>query len=143
MLVVVFTWRGEVLLLERSQPRGFWQSVTGSLEWGESAGAAASRELFEETGLVGGSHLLDLQRRVCFPIIAPWRSHYAPGASSNTEHWYALGLPDRRLVRRRPAEHRQHRWLPWPLAWRRASSWTNRAAIAHLFANQKVVALLR
>ena len=41
-----------MLLLERTRPRGFWQSVTGSLEWGEGAMAAARREVFEETGLV-------------------------------------------------------------------------------------------
>jgi dATP pyrophosphohydrolase len=133
VLVVVFTQRGEVLLLERTQPRGFWQSVTGSLEWGESARAAARRELREETGLVAGCRLVDLKRQARFAIISPWRSRYAPGTNTNTEYWFALGLPDRRLVRRRPSEHRQHRWLPWPLAWRLATSWTNRAAIAHLF----------
>jgi lipoyl(octanoyl) transferase len=42
---------GRVLLLRRSEARGgFWQPVTGRLEPGEDAAAAARRELLEETG---------------------------------------------------------------------------------------------
>ena len=50
VLIVIYTAGGEFLLLERRKPPGFWQSVTGSLEWGETIDAAASRELKEETG---------------------------------------------------------------------------------------------
>ena len=49
VLVLVYTAAGQVLLLRRIRPRGFWQSVTGSLRWGESRQRAARRELFEET----------------------------------------------------------------------------------------------
>ncbi len=49
VLVVVHT-ADQVLLLERVRPAGFWQSVTGSLEAGETASQAAIRELGEETG---------------------------------------------------------------------------------------------
>ncbi|HEX9242282.1 MAG TPA: lipoyl(octanoyl) transferase LipB [Anaeromyxobacter sp.] len=42
---------GRVLLLRRSPDRGgFWQPVTGRIEPGEAAEAAARRELWEETG---------------------------------------------------------------------------------------------
>ncbi|HUH00249.1 MAG TPA: NUDIX domain-containing protein, partial [Gammaproteobacteria bacterium] len=51
VLVVVHTRSGEVLLLERIQPPGWWQSVTGSLEAGETPWDAAVRELHEETGM--------------------------------------------------------------------------------------------
>ncbi len=51
VLVAVFAADGQALLLRRSQPFEFWQSVTGSLGDGESPDAAAVRELFEETGL--------------------------------------------------------------------------------------------
>ncbi|MGD8932832.1 MAG: NUDIX domain-containing protein, partial [Chromatiales bacterium] len=43
VLVVVYTAGGEVLLLRRTRPRDFWQSVTGSLHWGESPRQAARR----------------------------------------------------------------------------------------------------
>jgi dATP pyrophosphohydrolase len=129
VLVVVYTRGGEVLLLERVRPRGFWQSVTGSLKWGESAAAAAARELREETGLVAGGALVDLERGERFPIVPPWKARYGPGVRMNTEHWFGVELPGRRLVRCNRAEHRQHRWLPAAAAARRASSWTNRKAI--------------
>jgi dATP pyrophosphohydrolase len=48
VLVLVHT-SDAVLLLERLQPAGFWQSVTGSLEPGEDWEDAARRELEEET----------------------------------------------------------------------------------------------
>ena len=51
-LVVVHTPRLQCLLLERVTPRGFWQSVTGTLRWGEELTAAAVREMREETGVV-------------------------------------------------------------------------------------------
>ncbi|MCW8948496.1 MAG: NUDIX domain-containing protein, partial [Sedimenticola sp.] len=35
VLVVIYTDQGEVLMLNRTRPKGFWQSVTGSLKWGE------------------------------------------------------------------------------------------------------------
>lgn len=129
VLVLVYTRAGEVLLLERTRPRGFWQSVTGSLEWGERAMQAAHRELLEETGLVAGNRLVDLRRSERFPIVPPWRARYAPGARVNREHWFLLRLPGRRTIGLNPAEHRQYRWLPAAEAARRATSWTNRKLI--------------
>lgn len=129
VLVLVHTRAGEVLLMERTAPRGFWQSVTGSLAWGEGARAAAERELYEETGLRAGRRLVDLRHAERFPIVPPWRERYHPKAHFNTEHWFRLELPGRRLVRPNPAEHRRHRWLPARQAARLATSWTNRRAI--------------
>lgn len=129
VLILVCTRAGEVLLMERTRPRGFWQSVTGSLEWGETPAAAAARELTEETGLVGGHLLRDLRTGVSFPIVPPWRARYAPQVRVNREHWFILVLPSRRTIRPNPREHRQYRWLPAHEAARRASSWTNRRLI--------------
>ncbi len=130
ILVLVYTRAGEVLLLERTRPRGFWQSVTGSLEWGETPRKAAIRELYEETGIRAGPAIEDLHHSERFPIVPPWRSRYAPGQRFNREHWFRLELPARRSIRLNPAEHRQARWLPAALAMQRASSWTNRKAIS-------------
>ena len=133
ILVVVATRGGEVLMLRRTQPADFWQSVTGSLRWGESPRQAALRELREETGIQAGAALLDLRHSVEFPILPAWRSRYAPAARVNREHWFALLLPGRRLIRRNPEEHSDHRWLRWPQAAQLASSWTNRDAILKMY----------
>lgn len=129
ILVLIHTRAGEVLLLERTRPRGFWQSVTGSLEWGETPREAAIRELYEETGIRAGAGLEDLRHSERFPIVPPWRSRYAPEHRFNREHWFRLELPQRRTIRLNPAEHRQARWLPADQALRKVTSWTNRKAI--------------
>ena len=41
----------QVLIMERADKPGFWQSVTGSLEAGETPMQTAIREVKEETGL--------------------------------------------------------------------------------------------
>jgi dATP pyrophosphohydrolase len=132
VLVVVYNTRGEVLLLRRTQPADFWQSVTGSLRWGESPVQAARRELFEETGIMAGMQLLDLRHTETFPIVAPWRARYAPYARYNREHWFAYAVSGRRLIRMRTAEHREYRWLQAARGLALASSWTNRKAIRRL-----------
>jgi dATP pyrophosphohydrolase len=129
VLVLVYTAAGEVLLLERTRPPGFWQSVTGSLGWGESRQRAACRELFEETGLRAGRALQDWRCGARFPIIGPWRIRYAPGTRYNREYWFALRLRRRRKIRLNPREHAEYRWLRRPQALRLASSWSNRRAI--------------
>jgi dATP pyrophosphohydrolase len=132
VLVVVCTAAGEVLMLRRREPPDFWQSVTGSLRWGETARHAAQRELYEETGLRVGSALEDCRHRERFPIVGPWRARYAPSARFNLEHWFRARLPARRTIRLNPAEHLEWRWLDAASAARIASSWTNRAAIERL-----------
>ena len=54
VLIVIHTEGGEFLLLERRRPPGFWQSVTGSLEWGEFADRAARREVLGENRIKPG-----------------------------------------------------------------------------------------
>lgn len=133
VLVVIYNAQGEVLLLRRTRPGDFWQSVTGSLDWGEFPAGAARRELYEETGIMAGDGLVDLSRSVRFPILPAWRARYAPIAHTNTEHWFALRLAQRRLPRLHADEHGEYRWLPYRQALRLASSWTNRKAIRLLF----------
>lgn len=128
VLVVVYTGPGEVLLLERQRPRGFWQSVTGSLAWGEAADAAARREVREETGLASEAlRATGMVHR--YPILPAWRSRYAPDVQQNVEHVFLLPLPERVSIEIDPCEHHIYQWLPKAAAIGRVSSPTNRRAI--------------
>lgn len=129
VLVVIASKDGWVLMLERTSPPGLWQSVTGSLQWGESPRQAALRELYEETGFQAGSQLLDLQQTRRFRISPAWRHRYAVHARYNQEHWFLLRLPRRRAPRLNPSEHVRWRWVKPARAARLAFSWSNREAI--------------
>ena len=132
MLVVVHTHGGMVLLLRRRDPADWWQSVTGSLEPGETALHAARRELREETGLAADADLEDAGIVNRFEIIDPWRAEYAPGTTHNTEQVFRLALPAVVPVSVAPGEHSAHEWLPRAAALARATSATDRAAIQAL-----------
>lgn len=132
VLVVICTRGGEFLMLRRTSPSAFWQSVTGSLSPGESPRNAALREVREETGLHADARLIDLRRSVLFPIVRAWRARYAPNVRFNREYWFALVLETRRLIRLNRREHLEYRWLPAQRAAALASSWTNRDAIRAL-----------
>ncbi len=129
VLIVIYTAGGEFLLLERRKPPGFWQSVTGSLEWGETADSAARRELIEETGITQG-FLRNLQWTQVYEILPSFGKKYAPGVTRNLEHAFAL-----KLLQRVPvilSEHVQYRWMPATEAIAIASSSTDRAVIRQL-----------
>jgi len=130
-LVVIYTEAGEFLLLERHRPPGFWQSVTGSMEWGELADAAARREVIEETGITQGV-LVNLQWTQVYEILPAFGKVYAPGITHNLEHAFSLRLPHRASVTVSDAEHVRFRWATYSEALETASSSTNRAVIAAL-----------
>lgn len=133
VLVIIHTPDWQVLLLRRLRPPGFWQSVTGSLEAGESPRAAAVREVGEETGIaVRPEALLDWQRRNRFLIRDEWRARYAPGVTHNVEHVFSLAVPPDCPVRLAPDEHDALCWLPHTEAAARVFSWTNRDAVLAL-----------
>jgi dATP pyrophosphohydrolase len=134
VLVVVHTADLEVLLLERAARAGFWQSVTGSLDWAEEPlAAAAAREVLEETGIEAASGTLRAWKAAStFEIYAHWRHRFAPGVTHNTEHVFGLELPRRAPVRMAPAEHVAFAWLPWREAEKKCFSWSNRDAIRML-----------
>ena len=129
--MVIYTEDGEFLLLERRRPLRFWQSVTGSMEWGEHADTAARREVIEETGITQGV-LVNLQWTQVYEILPAFGKVYAPGITRNLEHAFSLRLPHQVPVMLSEAEHVQFRWAAYPEALQTASSSTNRAVIAEL-----------
>ena len=131
VLIVIHTEGGDFLLLERRRPPGFWQSVTGSMEWGETADAAARREVIEETGIRQGV-LVNLQWTQVYEILPAFGKVYAPGITQNLEHAFSLRLQNRVPVVLSDAEHAQFRWVAAADAMEAASSSTNRAVIAEL-----------
>jgi dATP pyrophosphohydrolase len=114
-------------MLQRVEPADFWQSVTGSLRWGEASAAAARRELREETGIDAEPFDCGLSNR--FPILPAWRRRYAPDVATNLEHVFRVECPVRPAVTLNPQEHSAFRWLPREEAAGLASSWTNRDAL--------------
>jgi dATP pyrophosphohydrolase len=138
VLVLVHTSERRVLLIERADAPGYWQSVTGSQEPGESLVETATRELREETGIDALAHggVIDWRRSNVYKIYARWRHRYAPGVTHNTEHVFALELPAPVDVRLDPREHRAHLWLPWREAAAKCFSWSNRDAIERLGARE-------
>ena len=128
---MIYTAGGEFLLLERRRPPGFWQSVTGSLEWGERADDAARREVIEETGITEG-FLRNLQWTQVYEILPAFGKKYAPGVTRNLEHAFALKLLRRVPVTLSEREHVQYRWVSAREALAMASSNTNRTIIDQL-----------
>jgi dihydroneopterin triphosphate diphosphatase len=131
VLIVIYTEGGEFLLLERRRPPGFWQSVTGSLEWGEQTDAGARRELTEETGITQGV-LVNLQWTQVYEILPAFGKVHAPGVTLNLEHAFSLRLRERAPVTLSESEHVQYRWVAAKEALTLASSSTNRAVIDEL-----------
>lgn len=133
VLVVIHTPAFEVLLLERAAHPGYWQSVTGSVEDGETLRQTALREVAEETGIVAPDEaLIDWRQSQIFEIFPEWRHRYAPGVTHNTEHAFSLEVPRDTPIRTAPKEHRGHCWLPLDEAAAKVFSWSNRDAILAL-----------
>ena len=134
VLVVVYTPDLDVLLIERADYPCHWQSVTGSVEAGETFAHAAVRELAEETAIDAGAFggVRDWRMTNVFEIFPQWQHRYPPGTTRNTEHAFGLEVPVPIAVALSPREHLRHAWLPWRDAAARCFSWSNRAAIETL-----------
>lgn len=132
-LVVIYTASLEVLLLERADHPGYWQSVTGSRDDDEQLSHTAAREAFEETGLDASLYkLIDWHYQNEYEIFPFWRHRYAPGVTQNTEHVFGLELPEVQPVKISPREHLGYVWLPWQEAAEKCFSPTNREMILQL-----------
>ena len=139
VLVVIHTPDLQVLLIERADKPGFWQSVTGSKDaLDEPLREVARREVAEETGIVVGTAavpenaLCDWALRNVYEIYPVWRHRYADGVTHNTEHVFGLTVPAGTSVTLAPREHLQHVWLPWREAADRCFSPSNAEAILQL-----------
>ncbi|OYY94535.1 MAG: dihydroneopterin triphosphate diphosphatase [Hydrogenophilales bacterium 28-61-23] len=133
VLVVIHSVDLRVLMLERADAPGFWQSVTGSQERGESLRETAIREVREETGLAAEAFkLTDWRMRNQYEIFPRWRHRYAPGVTTNSEHVFGLMLPRALTVSLAEREHLSQLWLPFEQAAEKCFSWSNAAAIRRL-----------
>lgn len=132
-LVVVHT-DSHVLLIKRADHESFWQSVTGSLEWGENPYQAGLRELAEETG-INADALRSTGISRTYEILSQWRHRYAPDIARNREHLFYCKLSEQRPVTLHPDEHSEYCWLPIDEAIDKAWSWTNKLAIMSLRTN--------
>jgi len=145
VLVVIYTAELDVLLIERTDKAGYWQSVTGSKDaLDEPLRQTACREVAEETGImvvddspidaanaVPGQHLSDWQLANDYEIYPLWRYRYAPGVTRNIEHVFGLLVPRTIPVVLAPREHTRYQWLPY------------RAAADHCFSPSNAEAILQ
>jgi dATP pyrophosphohydrolase len=139
VLVVIHTAALDVLLIERADMPGYWQSVTGSKDTlDEPLVTTAIREVGEETGIAVGAGavprraLRDWNLVNVYEIYPKWQHRYAEGVTHNTEHVFGLRVPRDVSVTLAPREHVAHVWLPWQEAAARCSSASNAEAILHL-----------
>lgn len=141
VLVVIHTSDLEVLLIERADKPGYWQSVTGSKDTPDEAFAeTAVREVFEETGIVVSDapgavplhNLTDWRLSNIYEIYPVWRHRYAPGVTKNTEHVFGLRVPRDIPVTLAPREHVDHVWLPYREAADKCFSPSNAEAVLQL-----------
>lgn len=155
VLVVIHTAALEVLLLERADKPGFWQSVTGSKDAiDEALQLTAIREVAEETGIVvqpaarknsaavqassvALDSLCDWQLSNVFEIYPVWRHRYAPGTIHNTEHVFGLRVPRDIPIMLAPREHLNFVWLPYREAADKCFSASNAEAILQLPVHSK------
>jgi dATP pyrophosphohydrolase len=134
VLVVIHTPERDVLLIERTDHAGFWQSVTGSKDaLQEDSQHTAQREVMEETGISAGlDQFKDWSISNIYEIYPAWRGRYAPGVTHNTEHVFGLCVARSALIRLNPQEHTAYRWLPYLAAVDACFSPSNAEAILML-----------
>lgn len=143
VLVVIHTAALEVLLIERTDKPGYWQSVTGSKDAPEEdLFDTAIREVAEETGIhvgtasgeqsVSRDALQDWHLSNIYEIYPVWRHRYAPGVTQNKEHVFGLLVPQAIPVTLSPREHVRYVWLPYRAAADQCFSPSNAEAILQL-----------
>jgi dihydroneopterin triphosphate diphosphatase len=124
-----------VLLIERADFAGFWQSVTGSQEDGETFAQTAVREAIEETGFdaskFGG--MRDLSYENVYQIYPRWAHRYPAATTHNRERCFALCLPEKLTPTLAPREHVAFEWMPAEAAAAKVTSWSNAVVLRNLW----------
>jgi len=96
VLVVIYAkGTNRVLMLQRQDDPDFWQSVTGTIESGETPKNTAIRELWEEVRLEISENspaLFDCKESIEFEIFPHFRYKYAPNVIQCHEHWFLLAV---------------------------------------------------
>ena len=96
VLVVIYAKdTNRVLMLQRQDDPDFWQSVTGTIESGETPKNTAIRELWEEVRLEiseNSTALFDCKESIEFEIFPHFRYKYAPNVTHCHEHWFLLAV---------------------------------------------------
>ena len=96
VLVVIYAKdTNRVLMLQRRDDPDFWQSVTGTIESGETPKNTAIRELWEEVRLEiseNSTALFDCKESIEFEIFPHFRYKYAPNVTHCHEHWFLLAV---------------------------------------------------
>lgn len=130
-LVVLHDADGNILLIERTAPPGFWQSVTGSLEpEDDDIAAAAKREVWEETGIaLSDGQLTDWNESTVYEIYHHWRHRYPEGVFENREHIFSAEIPRDARITLQAAEHAAYGWFSAEQAAEKVFSPSNKRAI--------------
>ncbi len=98
MVAVVRNSAGNVLAFERSDVSGQWQLPQGGIEAGEDPGAAAWRELGEETGL--GADDVDLVGEHPEWTVYEWPEHVRRDGKrlGQAQRWFTFAVRDDSVV---------------------------------------------
>jgi dihydroneopterin triphosphate diphosphatase len=134
VLVVIHTPALDVLLINRADTPGHWQSVTGSKDHEDEPFAqTAAREVMEETGIdCAAGELKDWALENVYDIYPHYLHRYAPGVTRNRERVFGLRVPAGTPVTLNPREHTAFQWLPWRQAADTCFSPSNAEAILML-----------
>ena len=131
VLVVIYAKdTNRVLMLQRQDDPEFWQSVTGTIESGETPKNTAIRELWEEVRLEiseNSTALFDCNESIEFEIFPHFRYKYAPNVTHCHEHWFLLAVEQE--FKPILSEHLAHQWVSPEKAIQMTKSSNNAEAI--------------
>ena len=113
VLVVIYAKdTNRVLMLQRQDDPDFWQSVTGTIESGETPKNTAIRELWEEVRLEiseNSTALFDCKESIEFEIFPHFRYKYALNVTHCREYWFLLAMEQE--FKPILSEHLAYQWV--------------------------------